>query len=332
MATKQTGTPIRDTVPNTLVQAIRYFSDEDRCIAYLAARRWPDGQVKCPTCGSGAVLWLKNQRRWKCGNDHPRRQFSVKVGTIFEDSPLSLSKWLPAVWLIANCKNGVSSLELHRALEVTQKTAWFMLHRIRLAMQRTGTLMGDGGPVEADETFIGGKARNMHKHKRAERIPKRGASTGKEIVFGLLDRRSGKVRAKHIANRQRETLHAEVRKHVAPGAELFTDEWQPYAGMEEFVHEFVNHAEQYVRGNVHTNGLENFWSLLKRGLRGTYVSVEPFHLFRYLDEQAFRYNERKHEEGDGGRFDELLSTVANRRLTYKELTGKDESAPTAATV
>src|SRR6266481_3757082 len=311
-------------VPNTLTEAIRYFSDEDRCIAYMVSRRWPDGIVKCPICGSAKTHYLANQRRWKCSQKHDRRQFSVKAGTIFEDSPLSLTKWLPAVWMIGNCKNGVSSLEIARDIGVTQKTAWFMLHRIRFAMQRGSfEKMGGGGPVEADETFIGGLARNMHKHKRAEKIKGTGGA-GKELVMGLLDRETGKVRVKHVLNRTRDTLHAEVSANVAAGSEVFTDEYVSYLGLDKtFVHEFVNHAEAYVRGNVHTNGLENFWSLLKRGLKGTYVSVEPFHLFRYLDEQAFRYNERKHEDGDSGRFAAILDTVAGRRLTYKELIGAD---------
>ena len=320
-------------MPKTLTEAIRYFSDEQVCIDYVASRRWPDGEVKCPYCGSGAVIYLKNQKRWKCGSDHPRRQFSVKVGTIFEDSPLSLTKWLPAVWLIGGCKNGISSLELHRALEVTQKTAWFMLHRIRFAMQRGSfdKIGGTGGPVEADETFIGGKARNMHAHKRAQKITGTGGS-GKELVMGLLDRETGTVRVEHIADRKKKTLQAHVKENVQTGAELMTDELASYTGLDkEYVHQFVNHAEAYVRGNVHTNGMENFWSLLKRCLKGTYVSVEPFHLFRYLDEEAFRYNERKHQDGDGGRFNDILSTIAGHRLTYRELTGKVESAPAAAT-
>lgn len=318
--------------PRTLTEAIRYFADEDRCIEYVASRRWPTGDVRCPYCDSGAVIYLKNQRRWKCGTDHPRRQFSVKVGTIFEDSPLSLTKWLPAVWLVTNCKNGVSSLELHRALKVTQKTAWFMLHRIRFAMQRGSLMMmGGSGPVEADETFIGGLARNMHKADRKRKIKGTGGS-GKQIVMGLLDRDTRKVHIQHVPSTKAESLQTIIKKHVAPGSELHTDEWVGYNGIEkDYLHKVINHAEEYVRGNVHTNGIENFWSLLKRGLKGTYISVEPFHLFRYLDEQAFRYNERKHEDGDGGRFDEVLGSVAGRRLTYKELTGKVESAPPAAT-
>ncbi len=312
--------------PRNLTDAIRYFSDEDRCIAYMVSRRWPDGKVKCPYCGSEKVSYLANQRRWKCSQKHDRRQFSVKVGTIFEDSPLSLTKWLPAVWLIGNCKNGISSCEVARDLDVCQKTAWFMLHRIRFAMQR-GSFgkFGKGGPVEVDESMIGGLARFMHKDRKAAKITGTGGM-GKELVVGLLDRETGKVRVKHVANRKRGTLHEEVRANVEPGSEVFTDELASYTGLDkDYVHKFVNHAEEYVRGNVHTNGIENFWSLLKRGLKGTYVSVEPFHLFRYLDEQAFRYNERKHGDGDAGRFSEILSSVADRRLTYKQLTGKTET-------
>lgn len=328
---------VKQDGPATLLQATRYFSDLDVCQDWLAKVRWPDGVI-CPRCGNDRVGYLAKERRWKCYTKHEAgvpQKFSVKVGTIFEDSPIGLDKWFVAIWLLGNCKNGVSSYEIARDLKVTQKTGWFMLQRIRLAMQQ-GTFdrpMGDGGgEVEADETFIGGKARNMHKSKRAKKIPHRGASVGKEIVFGLLDRESGKVRVKHIANRSRETLHREVRDAVATGAKLYTDEWAPYNGMPEFEHEFVNHAESYVNGSVHTNRMENFWSLLKRGLKGTYVSVEPFHLFRYIDEQAFRFNERNNDEGDSGRFLEILHEVSGKRVTYKQLTGKDESAPAAATV
>ncbi|MGH7840434.1 MAG: IS1595 family transposase, partial [Candidatus Binataceae bacterium] len=214
----------------------------------------------------------------------------------------------------------ISSCEVARDLNVCQKTAWFMLHRIRFAMQRGSfEKMGGSGPVEVDESMIGGLARFMHKDKKAKKITGTGGA-GKELVMGLLDRETGKVRVRHVANRKRHTLQEEVRANVEPGSEVFTDELASYTGLEkDYVHQFVNHAEEYVRGNVHTNGMENFWSLLKRGLKGTYVSVEPFHLFRYLDEQAFRYNERK--GGDAKRFAEILSSVAGRRLTYKQLTG-----------
>ena len=303
--------------PNTLLEAVRFFKDPDTCVDFMAAIRWPEG-VRCPMCGSAKVGYLAKQRRWQCSNRHDRRQFSVKVGTIFEDSPLSLDKWLPAVWLLVNCKNGISSYEVARDLDVTQKTAWFMLQRIRLAMQ-TGTFEKIRGQVEADETFIGGLARFMHKADRERKIRGTGGA-GKAVVMGLLDRETRKVRVKHVRNTRRETLQGEIREHVTEGAEVFTDEWIAYHGLDrEYVHNVINHAETYVRGNVHTNGIENFWSLLKRGLKGTYVSVEPFHLFRYLDEQAFRFNERKGTDAD--RFVEALGNVTGRRLTYKELIG-----------
>jgi transposase-like protein len=258
---------------------------------------------------------------WRCAEKHPRRKFSLKVGTIFEDSPIGLDKWFTAGWLIANCKNGVSSYEIARDLGVTQKTAWFMLHRLRLAMQ-AGTFEKIAGTFEADETFIGGLARFMHKADRARKISGTGGA-GKAVVMGLLDRETGKVRVKHVRNVQRETLQREVRDNVEPGSEVFTDEWIAYRGLDrEYVHNVINHAETYVNGNIHTNGIENFWSLLKRGLKGTYISVEPFHLFRYLDEQAYRFNNRK--TNDGARFDGVIGNVVGKRVMYRQLTGKDQ--------
>jgi len=306
--------------PETLVEAVRYFTDPDVCLNFLADLRWPDG-VTCPTCGSREVVFLANQRRWKCREDHERRQFSVKVGTIFEDSPLGLDKWLPAVWMIVNDKNGISSYEVGRALGITQKSAWFMMHRIRLAMQRGGfgKLRGE---VEVDETFIGGKARFMHPWKRAAKIKGTGPMD-KSAVIGLLERHGpdghSRVRVKVVPNTRKRTLGPEVRQHVEPGSALYTDALASYDGLAEYQHEVIDHAEAYVRGNVHTNGLENFWSLLKRAIKGTYVSVEPFHLFRYLDEEAFRFNTRK--ATDAKRFIEVLRTIVRRRVTYKSLIG-----------
>jgi len=254
---------------------------------------------------------------------HDKQKFSAKAGTVMEDSPIGLEQWWPAVWLIVNCKNGISSYELHRALGVTQKTAWFMLHRIRLAM-RNGTFEKMSGQVEADETYIGGLARNMHKGKKAQKITGTGGS-GKAIVIGLLERhgidKTSKVRAKVIPNTQGETLQSEVRTHVEAGSEVFTDALVSYKGLDpEYVHQVIDHAEAYINGHIHTNGIENFWSLLKRAIKGTYVSVEPFHLFRYLDEESFRFNERK--VTDSERFSEVAASVAGKRLTYKQLTGK----------
>jgi len=302
--------------PKTLLEAIRYFSDLDVATQFFAEIRWPDGPV-CPRCGLVKDhYYTKPRRLWQCKGC--KKQFSVKVGTVFEDSPIGMDKGLPAVWMLTSCKNGKSSHELARDLGVTQKTAWFMLQRIRLAMQ-SGTFEKLSGEVEADETFIGGKARNMHKKKREEKIQGRGSS-GKVAVMGLLERH-GEVRTKVVPDTKKKTLHVEVRENVEPGSDLYTDALQSYRGLDpEYVHRFIDHAEKYAEGKVHTNGLENFWSLLKRCFHGTYVSVEPFHLFRYLDEQAFRFNEREGQDAD--RFKKALGSVAGRRLTYSELTGK----------
>jgi hypothetical protein len=304
--------------PKTLQQAIIYFSNPDNCLAYLVARRWPNGVV-CPTCGRTDVTFLAKQRKWQCKSAHQRRQFSVKVGTIFEDSPLGLDKWLMAVWMITNCKNGVSSYEIARAIGVTQKTAWFMEHRIRLAMQTGSFAKQLTGHVEVDETYIGGLARNMHRDVRNRRNISTGGS-GKVAVMGLLERH-GEVRTHVIGNADRETLHGHIESHVEHGSNVHTDMWPAYGSMNsQYVHNVINHAEKYVDGLIHTNGVENFWSLLKRTLKGTYVSVEPFHLFRYLDEQSLRYNTRKGTDGD--RFKKVTEQVSGKRLTYKELTGK----------
>jgi hypothetical protein len=315
--------------PKTLTAAIRYYADPDVCRTAMVEARWPDGVVKCPTCGTDRVSFLRTRGLWECMEKprHPRRQFSVKVGTIFEDSPLGLDRWLPAVWLIANAKNGISSHELGRALGVTQKTGWFMLHRIRLAM-KTGTFDKMRGTVEADETFIGGAARFMHKSKRERlRVGKLGGMAGKTAVFGLLERhgfgdgKTSRVRAFVVPNTRRENLDPRTRAHVEPGSNVMTDAAGAYQSLaDEYEHKVIDHAEKYVDGVIHTNGIDNFWSLLKRSIKGTYVAVEPFHLFRYVDEQAFRFNERGLK--DGGRFLRVLSTVTGRRVDYKTLTGK----------
>jgi transposase-like protein len=303
-------------LPKTLVEAIRYFADPEICVQYVASLRWPDGPV-CPSCGGTEYSYLTTRRVWKC--KACKRQFSVKQGTIFEDSAIPLDKWLASIWLIANSKNGVSSYELGRAVGMTQKSAWFVLHRIRLAMQ-TGSFDKFDGGIEVDETFIGGKARNMHKADRERRMKGRGWQ-GKTTVAGVLQR-GGRVKAHVIEQPSRRVLHRHVREHVTEGATVYTDSLRSYSGLEEYGydHRAVDHAERYVDGRVHTNGLENFWSLLKRGLNGTYVSVQPFHLFRYLDERAFAFNERHLD--DLGRFECVLRTIAGRRLTYAQLTGR----------
>jgi transposase-like protein len=306
--------------PKTLQEAIQYFSNFDNCKSFLMALRWPDGKVKCPECGSDKVTYLANARLWKCYAGHPRPKFSLKTGTIMEDSPLGLDKWLSALWLIVNCKNGISSCEVARDLGITQKSAWFLDHRIRMALHE-GTIEKASGHVEADETFVGGKARNMHIAERKRRITGTGGKD-KTAVMGIMER-GGKVRTVVVENRKKAALQSEVRKHVEAGAALYTDALLSYKGLEaDYAHQVIDHAVAYVDGSVHTNTLENFWALLKRSISGNYVSVEPFHLFRYLDEQSFRYNYRKSMK-DFDRFKLAASRMLGKRLTWKEATGKN---------
>ncbi len=310
--------------PKTLQEAIIYFADPKNCLNYLTARRWPNG-VTCPTCGRDDVSFLEKQNKWQCKSVHKQRQFSAKVGTIFEDSPLGLDKWLAAVWLIVNAKNGISSYEISRALGVTQKTAWFMDHRIRLAMQSGSFLKQLSGQVEIDETFIGGKARNMHKSVKARRVRGGGAHTsGKIAVMGLLERH-GEVRAVVVPNTRRSSLDPHIRANIELGSQIFSDSLLSYDHLNDakaYMHKVINHAERYVDGQIHTNSIENFWSLLKRTIHGTYVCVEPFHLFRYLDEQSFRFNTRR--GNDSERFNRAMGQVTGKRVTYSELTGKNK--------
>jgi transposase-like protein len=318
--------------PNTLQQAIIHFSDFENCRQFMVSVRWPNGVVHCPVCDSDKVTYLKNARLYKCYGEHKKTKFSLKVGTVFEDSPIALEKWLPAVWLVVNCKNGISSYEVGRDLGVTQKSAWFMLHRIRLSMQ-SGSLVklgGNGGEVEVDETYIGGKARNMHtKDRRRRNVKDIGAKT---MVMGAVER-GGKVYAQVVPNRKKETIKEFIFPAIEKGTTVYTDEFPAYkfaARDDEFEHKVINHLEKYVDGNVHTNGIENFWSLLKRGLGGTYISVEPFHLFRYVDEQTFRFNNRATKDNplnDADRFHLAVSQIVGKRLTYAELTGKTQERP-----
>jgi transposase-like protein len=317
--------------PETLQAAIEFFADPDNCHAYMVQMRWPDGVVTCPICNQPNPRYLANQRRFECRKKHPKRQFSVKVGTIFEDSPIPLKSWLLAVWMIANCKNGISSYELARAIGVTQKTAWFMNHRIRLAMQGEDGGQLDG-EIEIDETYIGGKARNMNAQKRKEVLSGRGrknAWAGKVAVMGLLQRHPQKggsrVRTFPINSIRHANVHKAVNANVEDGSAIYTDQLKSYAGLDTYYqHKVINHAERYADGVVHTNGLENYWALLKRCIKGTYVSVEPFHLFRYLDEEVFRFNTR--EATDASRFIQALRRIVGKRLTYAHLTGAGSPA------
>jgi transposase-like protein len=325
--------------PKTLQEAIVYFGDPDRCFEYAKKMRWPDGVVACPRCAAAKNSFIKTRKLWFCYAC--KRQFTIKVKTIMEDSPITLDKWMTAFWLLANAKNGISSHELGRALGVTQTTAWFMLQRVREVMKKhtadTTKIGGEGNELEADETFVGGVTKNMHKGRRL-RVEGRGPYQNKTIVQGILDRNLRKVRANVVPNVTRETLQDQILKNVKYGSTIYTDNAVAYDnGMQRrFIHDVVNKTETYVRGRVHVNGMENFWSLLKRSLRGTYVAVEPFHLSRYVDEQVFRYNHRKDGDrklNDADRFAAVMSEVYNRRLTYSDLTGKSASphhAPTGA--
>lgn len=317
--------------PASLQEAIIYFSDPDRAFQFAVSLRWPDGKISCPRCGAEKYSFIKTRRIWFCYAC--KKQFTVKVKTIFEDSPLGLDKWMTGVWMLTNCKNGVSSHELARALKITQKSAWFMLQRIREALKENsfgrGKIGGgEGSAVESDETFIGGKVQNMHKDRRAK-VEKRGPQANKTIVMGILDRDVRKVRAMVVPDVKRETLQNEILNNVKYGSTVYTDDAVGYDKLHyRFVHDVVNHTNEYVRGQVHTQGIENFWSLLKRTLRGTYVAVEPYHLRRYVDEQVFRFNNRKDGDRkltDADRFAQAMRQVAGKRLTYSDLTGKSES-------
>jgi transposase-like protein len=239
------------------------------------------------------------------------------------------------MWMLTTCKNGVSSWEIHRSLGVGQKAAWFMLHRIRLAlgMAPEGKLGGDGGPVEVDEAFIGPKPQKMHRDRRLKLQNGTNARL-KTPVMGMLDRDSRQVRAKVIPNVKRDVLQREILNQIEKGSAVYTDSYPGYDNLaaQEYVHETVNHVEEFVRGQVHTQGIDNFWSLLKRGLTGTYIAVEPFHLDRYIGEQVFRYNNRATRDNpltDADRFCLAVTQIVGKRLTYAELTGKELKKPEA---
>ena len=307
---------MKETFPKTLLQAVKYFSDPDTALGCMVAIRWPNG-ITCPRCDSTEHCFVRTRRTWICKGC--KKHFSVKIGTIMEDSPIGLDKWLSTIWLIVNAKNGISSYEVSRAIGITQKSAWFLLHRIRKAMQ-TGSFTKLAGHVEVDETYIGGLARNMHRSVRNRKNISTGGA-GKVAVMGLLERH-GEFRAHVIRDADRETLHGHIKNNVEGGSNVYTDGWPAYGKMDsQYAHQVIDHAEKYVDGLISTNGCENFWSLLKRTLRGTYVSVEPYHLFRYLDEQSFRFNNRKGKDSD--RFIKVAQGITGKRVTYKQLTGKE---------
>lgn len=318
--------------PSTLLEAVRFYADPEIAFAAAVEFRFPNG-VHCPTCGRVDVRFIRTRKMWECKEKHPRKQFSVKIGTLMEDSPLGLDKWFVAMWVIANCKNGVSSYELAASLGIAQRSAWHLLHRVRLAMRVTGADMMFGD-IEIDETRVGGRVANMHESKKKRNLERSGTHAGeKTLVMGLLQRTSEQalshVRVRIVSTTSVKALVPVVRENVETGSTVMTDELPAYTRLrKDYTHESVNHgAEQYVNGRVHVNGIENFWSLLKRTLGGTYVSVEPFHLARYLDEQAFRFNERKATPAE--RFRKVASSIVGLRLTWEELTRGSREAPAA---
>ena len=297
------------TLPNSLSEACAFFADPENAVKFVAALRWPNGAC-CPDCGTADPYYLKTRRLWKCKGCS--RQFSVKVGTIFEDSALPLGKWLIALWLVANSKNGISSCEIARAIGVSRKTAWHMGHRIRRAME-SGSFQKMRGTVEADETFVGGRRR------ASAESPGRGP-IGKTPVFGVIER-GGEVRAYRVPDVKSRTLQENVVRNVELYANLYTDNNQGYVRLKHvYRHESVSHSTgEYVVGDVHTNSIENFWCLFKRSVKGTWVRPTAKHMDRYVTDQVFRYNKRK--DDDLGRFVGISSQVFGRRLTWKELVG-----------
>lgn len=306
--------------PRTQLEAFGQFADPEVAFEFAKRLRWPDGVVTCPFCNSAEKhAFTKTRKLWQCKDCG--KQFSVKKGSIFEDSPMGLDKWMAAIWLIANAKNGISSMEIHRALGITQKSAWFMLHRIRLAMKEGFTPVSLKGKVEVDESYIGGKVGNIHKSKRTTNVGRKAtAAENKTAVLGMLER-DGKIITEVVRDNKRSTLLQHLQNNIDVETIVYTDKLHSYDALHKhWPHESVDHSVEYVSGDAHTNGLENFWSLFKRTTRGTYVSMEPIHLQRYLDEYCFRFNNRKATDAD--RFEALTGMIAGKRLTYAELIGK----------
>jgi len=308
---------------NSLQDAMLHFSEPQNAIAYMVRLRWPDGAITCPSCGSDEVTWMPTRSLFQCKARHPKRQFSVKVGTIFEDSALPLGKWLIVAWMLGNCRNGISSHEVARTIGITQKSAWFMLHRLREAAKDESPSEMLFDEVECDETYVGGRTKFKHARKIAQ-LTKKPSIHDKTPVMGILQR-GGQVRAMVVKNHKRVSLQAEIHKNIAPGSTVYTDDLHSYRGLHGYNHYYVDHLTKYVSGRIHTNGLENFWSLLKRSIKGTYIQVSPWHLQSYVAEQVHRFNTRKAlHYTEEKRFSMLLDGTTGKRLTYKQLTARGE--------
>lgn len=298
----------------------KHFHDEDAAREFLESVRWPEGPI-CPHCGTiGTAYKTKKIGVYRCGERECRKDFTVRVGTLFERSHIALHTWLFATHLLTSSKKGMSSHQMHRMLGVTYKTAWFMTHRIREAMRdihpiENDPLGGEGKAVEADETYIGGKERNRHKSKRGKHV---GGAYGKEAVFSLVER-DGRVRSRHVTSVAAATLRPILVQQIDKATKLYTDDAGQYRHMHrDFDHEVVNHSiDEYVRGEAHTNTVENYFSILKRGIVGTYHHVSPAHLKRYVGEFDFRYNHRTGlGVSDKERAVAALKGIEGKRLTY----------------
>lgn len=305
-----------NTLPkfNNLVQLMQYFSDENVCLEHLKAMRWKDG-IYCPNCGCKKVYSFSDNKRYKCSDC--RKQFTAKVGSIFENTKIPLQKWFVAIYLVSSHKKGISSLQLSKDLGITQKNAWFLLHRLRHASTTDAFNAPLSNTVEADETYIGGKEKNKHKNKKTEGTQGRSTLT-KTPVLAVVERK-GFVKAVKSNNVDGRAIGQFITNNVVLGSNLMTDEYRIYQSVKWlYKHNFVKHGEgQYVIDDCHTNTIEGFFSLLKRGIVGIYHSVSAKHLDNYLNEFTFRYNSKEISEHD--RFNMMLSATDNKRLTYQNL-------------
>lgn len=301
--------------PGTLLAAMRYY-DAETARAYITSIKWPDGPC-CPKCGSVNVAEIPTRARFRCRERGCRTQFSLITGTIMESTHLRLDQWIAAVWMIANCRNGVSSCEIARTIGCKQQSAWHLLHRVRhiLAPETEGQFKGE---VEADETFVGGLFKFMSESRR-KRAENNGRPNGKSVVHAMKERETGMIRAEVIPAAKLEYVRDAVMENVAEGSTLYTDSARVYDwAAQVYKHETVNHNVEYVRGRCHTNGLENYFNCLRRGLKGTYIKAHHEHLTAYVNEQTYRFNRRK--DSDWQRFDRAMRQIVGKRLTYKELT------------
>lgn len=296
---------------NTLPEFLAYFKDEGTCRKRFAAIRFRNGEY-CPHCGHTEIYTFKGGRRYRCAKC--RKDFTIITGTVFGESKVSLQKWFTAIYLLSTTSKGISSVQLAKHVGVTQKTGWFMDHRIRKALKENGGQLF--GVCEADETYVGGLAKAMHADKRAKQGT---GGVGKAIVMGIVQR-GGSVKAGVIEKTDSPTLHGQIHKHVEPGTTIYTDSWRGYRGLHShFAHEVVDHAVSHARGELHTNSIESFWALFKRGYVGIYHQMSRKHLQRYVDEFVFRFNRRDNLMQD--QFSDVVANVTeSTRLPYRELT------------